>query len=200
MKNKTNIYLILSCCAAILAIAGFVYGSYYISGLTAKTTALEGEIEGKEIKIQRIQNTNKSAERTTADRAKLSGYFVGMNDAVEFVSSLESAASGFGLSYSTNAIDNVESETLAAQGKQLLRVSMTLTGAWRNIIKYLLHVESLPYSINIEKVELASEGGSSVPAPTAPAGTSTAAVSRANESKWRLGIVFSVIKIKEKKN
>ena len=116
MKNKTNLALILSCCCALVAIGGLAYGAYYINGLTAKTTKLEEEIGVKENKIKRIQNINKSAERTAEDRVKISNYFVGPNGAVDFVSSLEATASGLNLNYLTNSIENKENEALNLSG------------------------------------------------------------------------------------
>lgn len=197
MKNKTNLSLIFSCLSALIAIAGFVFGSYYINGLTAKSSTLQEEIVNKESKIKRIQNINKSAERTAEDRVKISNYFVGANGAIDFVSSLESTAASLGLTYTTNAIDTKENEILVTQGKELFRTNMTLSGSWRNVIKYLLYIESLPFSIDIEKVELVSEGVSV--AAVNPDASSTAATRSLSESKWRMNIAFSVIKFKEKK-
>lgn len=208
MKNKTNIQVLLALCAALLAVGGFVFSTYYIGGLTEKTSLLKEEIETKEIKIKRIQYLNKSAEKTNEDRTKLLDYFIKSDGAVDFVSSLEEVASSFNLVYSTNSIENTEIETLSAQDKQLLRVSMTLSGGWRNVVGYLLYIESLPYALNIEKLELVSEGVSpvfsSVSAPVSQTNQtaqpeSTATTKAVSESKWKLGITFSVVKIKDKK-
>lgn len=210
MNNKTNIRLILSSLAAILAVGSFVFGTYYIDGLTEKTTNLQEQNETKEIRIRRIQNVNASAEKTNLDREKLKNYFVDSNKAIDFVTILEDVASGLGLKYSTNLIENIEVDSLAAQNKQLLRISMSLSGGWKNILTYILYLESLPYALNIEKIEMVSEGIST----TAPAdlvekaselksgssGSRSVVLPRSvPESRWRLGVTFSVVKVKDKK-
>lgn len=208
MKNKTNIQVILSLCIALIAVSGFVFSSYYIKGLTEKTSVLKEEIESKQIKIRRIQNLSKSAEKTNADREKMVSYFVESNKAIDFVSELEGVASNLGLQYSTNVIENVEMESLSQHNKQLLRINMTLSGGWRTILTYLLYIESLPYALNIEKLEMASEGvpavNSQVETQTEKVGASSTkpapvAVKAPVESKWKLGITFSVVKVKDKK-
>lgn len=208
MKNKTNIQVILSLCIALIAVSGFVFSSYYINGLTEKTSLLKEEIESKQIKIRRIQNLSKSAEKTNTDREKLASYFVESDKAIDFVSELEGVASNLGLQYSTNVIENVEMESLSLQNKQLLRINMTLSGGWRTILTYLLYIESLPYALNIEKLEMASEGiptvNSQVETQTEKVGASSTkpapvVVKAPAESKWKLGITFSVVKVKDKK-
>lgn len=209
MNNKTNIRLILSLLAALVAVASFGFGSYYINGLTEKTSTLQGENETKEIKIKRIQNLNASAEKTNLDREKLKNYFVHADKAIDFVTVLESVASGLGLQYSTNSIENIEEDNLAAQNKQLLRISMSLSGGWKNILTYILYIESLPYALSIEKMEMVSEGVVTTSAQTSSQ-TNTNEISGGSsiksilpksspESKWRLGVTFSVVKEKDKR-
>ena len=201
MNKKTNIQLIFSICLGILAVGGFIYAAYYINGLTEKTSLLREEIENKEIKIKRIQRLNTSADKTKSDRAMLLNYFVKPNGAIDFVSSLEETASNFNLEYSTNAIENIEAEVLASQDKQLLRIGMSLSGGWKNITKYILYIESLPYPIRVEKLELVSEGvvTKSVPAESSLASSTSKiiTVKPIVESKWKLGITFSTVMMKK---
>lgn len=207
MKTRTNIQVIFSLCVALIAVSGFVFSSYYINGLTEKTSSLQGEIETKQIKIKRIQNLNKSAEKTNADREKLVNYFVESNKAIDFVSELEGVASKFGLQYSTNSIENIEMENLSVQNKQLLRINMTLSGGWRTILTYLLYIESLPYALNIEKLEMLSEGVPiNLQAKTQIEGVEASSTKlmpidtkTTVDSKWKMAITFSVVKVKDKK-
>lgn len=207
MNKKTNIQLIVSICLGLMAVGGFIYASYYISGLTDKTALLREEIENKEIRIKRIQRLNTSADKTKSDRAMLLNYFIKPNGAIDFVSSLEAVASKFNLQYSTNAIENIEKESLASQDKQLLRVGMSLSGGWKNILKYILYIESLPYPITIEKLELISEGVAERPVIVESSNTSltssTSSVSKTvtskpiAESRWKLGVTFSTVMMKK---
>jgi Tfp pilus assembly protein PilO len=168
-----------------------------------KTAELKSEVESKQIKINYIQNINKSAEKTSEDSIKIMNHFVKADGAIDFVSSVESVASGFLLKYNTNTIENIEEETLAAQDKQILRVSMSLSGGWKNILKFLTYIESLPYAVRVEKAEITAEitAESMVSSgDTSSANGSTGTKIQASESTWRLSLVFSVVKIKEKDN
>jgi Tfp pilus assembly protein PilO len=197
MKNKTNTYLILVTLIAIAATGGFSYAVRYISGLAEKTSELKTEIESKEIKIRHVLKTNKSAEKTSEDRIKLMQYFVKANGAIDFVSALEAQASNFSLKYNTNSIDNTETDALSSQGKQLLKISMSLSGSWKNIVKFITYVESLPYALNIEKAQLTSEGIKDVNESLDTSITSAKVVVK--ESVWNLLVNFSVITMKDRK-
>lgn len=204
MKNKTNTYVILASLLTLLSIGGFVYMVNYIDGLTQKSALLFGEIEIKEAKLRNIQNINKSAEKTTEDRETIMNHFVKADSSIDFVSMLESTAANFALKHSINSIENTEMESLATQDKQLLRISMTLTGGWRNVLKFLTYVESLPYALYIEKVELSSEGGVADVASTVVSTQSASSTGEnktlvARQSNWKLNITFSVVKVKDKK-
>lgn len=200
MKNKTNATLILVSIITLCIVGGFYYLVTYVSGLSEKTTELKSEVESKQIKINHIQNVNKSAEKTSEDSVKIMDHFIKADGAIDFVSSVESTASDFSLKYNTNAIENVENEMLASQGKQILRISMSLSGGWKNILKFITYIESLPYAVKVEKVELsAGTAVVSVDAPVVPA-TSDKVVIKASpkETSWKLSIIFSIVKIKEK--
>lgn len=183
----------------LAALGGFSYLVSYVSGLSEKTAELKGDIESKQIKINHIQNVNKSAEKTSEDGVKILNYFIKPDGAIDFVSSVESTAGDFSLKYNTNSIDNVENDVLGGQGKDLLKMSMTLSGSWKNILKFLTYVESLPYAVQVERVELSST--SPIASNIAPAGTSSSSAKAkvaASDSLWNLSITFSVVKMKDK--
>lgn len=190
MKNKTNSSLILAVCIALITIGGFFYGVSYVDGLSMKTAELKSEVEVNQIKISHIQSVNKSAEKTSEDAIKIGNHFIKSNGSIDFVSQVESVATDFSLKYNTNSIENIEHDMLTSQGKDLLKISMTLSGGWSNILKFISYIESLPYSVRIEKVDLAAEGAVSAVAEN------TIAVATKNPS-WKLSITFSVVKIKE---
>lgn len=196
MKNKTNTTLILISITAIAVIGSFVYWISYIQGLSAKTAELKSEVETKQIKVNRIQNINKSAEKTSEDSVKIMNHFIKAGGSIDFVSAVESTAADFSLKYNTNTIENIENDVLSSQGKQILKVSMTLSGGWKNIVKFLTYIESLPYAIRVEKVDLTAEGVVFTGDSTDPANTKI----QTTEPSWRMSLIFSVVKIKEKGN
>jgi Tfp pilus assembly protein PilO len=192
---------------ALAALGGFSYVVSYISGLSQKTSDIKSDIESKQIKINHIQNVNKSAEKTSEDGIKIVNYFIKSDGVIDFVSSVESTAGDFSLKYNTTSIDNAGNDVLAAQGKDLLKMSMTLSGSWKNILRFLTYIESLPYAVRVERVELSSSAASAVVA-SANDSSSVSSSSSAKSVKakvstpdsiWNLSIAFSVVKIKDKK-
>ena len=196
MKNQTNTYLILAVLLAGGSIIGLWYFSEYIYGLTEKTTELREQVETQELKIKRDQLLSKSAQNTNVERQKLSSLFIQPNASIDFVSSLEKSASDLSLLYSTNQIENISPDSLSSQGKELLKISMTISGKWSSVLRFLRYIETLPYVVKIERVDLVS--GASVESTdptTAPAKNVNINIDKSNT--WKLQISFSVIKIKD---
>ncbi|MCF7865753.1 MAG: type 4a pilus biogenesis protein PilO [Candidatus Pacebacteria bacterium] len=200
MKNKTNTSLILISIITLCVVGCFYYVVTYVSSLSQKSADLKGEIESKQIKINHIQNVNKSAEKTSGDAVKIMEHFIKPDGSIDFISSVESAAADFSLKYNTNSIENVEYEELSSQGKQILKISMSLSGGWKNILKFLTYIESLPYAVRVDKVEMSS-GVAVENTETSTVDSSGKASLKAvpTEISWKLSIIFSVVKIKEKK-
>lgn len=198
MKNKTSTSLIVVALVTLCGLAGLFYMITYVEGLSEKTAEIKSDIEVKQIKIKHIQGINKSAEKTSEDGTKVMSYFIKSDGAIDFVSLVESTASTLSLKYNTNSIENISDDILSSQGKDILKISMTLSGGWKNILKFLLYVESLPYSVRVEKVELTSEGAPAPVASSAEGISSEQSISQPRESSWRLALSFSVVKIKER--
>lgn len=186
MKQKTTTYLISLSIVAIILIAGYVYVLYYIFGLTGKTTATKTEIESMRIKLAHARKLNVSAEKTSDERKRVMGYFLEQDQVVDYVTNLETVANSFKLEYNTNSIENTDSDTLSQNNKELLKVSMTLAGSWQSLIRYLAYMESLPYAIHIDKLDISSASNVTVVSTTTP-----------KTIVWNMSLVFSTIKNKE---
>ncbi len=184
MKNKTTSYLILTTCITLCAIGGLIYYVAYIKGLNQKTVILKEEIEIGEIRAKREENIHKSAEQTLEHSRILNSYFVQTGTSIDFVTKLEQTASALSLVYNTNSIDEIQSDELAPYDKELLKISMTTSGVWKNILKFLAYIETLPYPIHIEKIELGRGGSQSISSSTSPV--------------WKFSILLSVVKVKDK--
>lgn len=205
MKNKTNTYLILAIVLAGGSVTGLWYFSEYVNGLTEKTSLLKEQVETQELKIRRDQILSKSAQNTNIERQQLASYFIKQNASIDFISSVENTASNLGLSYNTNQIDNSTTENLSSQNKELLKISMTVSGKWSSVIKFLRYIETMPYSVKVEKVYLstdieatAQDSSSTVsPSNTADKNAKVAATPTQKGSSWKLQVSFSVIKIKD---
>ena len=189
MRNKTNTYLILLIIVALSLVSAYAYLSVYISGLTDKTTEIKTDIESMRIKLAHIRKLNVSAEKTQDERKIVKSYFLNPDQVVDFVTNLESVAGNFGLQYTTNSIENVDFGTLPESKKELLKVSMSLLGNWSTVLRYLAYIETMPYAVHVDKLDINSNST----AVSAPTGTS----SKVSNPTWSMSVIFSIIKNKE---
>lgn len=187
MNNKTTQIAILMIALTLASFGGYMYATRYIGSLTEKTSKLKSDIELAEIKNRNLQTLQRAAQNTGDEKEKITSYFVGKDGAVSFVSEIEGLAAASNLKYTTDTIETTNLPELEGQGKELLHVVFTSNGSWNNTVKFLSLLESLPYSMRIEKLDFDSAR------LDAAAGTSTPASSRS----WKMTINFSVVKIKD---
>lgn len=176
MTTKTNTYLITVGALAIGVVAGCLFLESYIAGLTAKTAALRTEIAEKQIQVIKNRNDVQSAKNGANDREKLISFFVPEEGAIDFVSKIEKAAGALSLTYGTNQIDSIEHEALAASGKELLKVDMSVSGSWSGVLKFLNYIETLPYAVEIGRTDVITDG-----------------------KVWKMSLTFNTVKIKDGK-
>jgi Tfp pilus assembly protein PilO len=189
MRNKTNTYLILLIIIALSLVTAYAYLSVYISGLTDKTTEIKTDIESMRIKLAHTRKLNVSAEKTQDERKTVMSYFLNPDQVVDFVTNLESVAGNFGLLYTINSIENIDFGTLPESNKELLKVSMSLSGSWSTILRFLAYIETMPYAVHIDKLDINSNSTG------APASVGTS--SKVSNSTWSMSVIFSIIKNKE---
>ncbi len=194
MKTNTTKKLILTAVVAALFVAGYVYSSYYILDLVKKTSAMRVETGQKQAAYTDIESNENTLQSVAALKSKIAGYFVPAGGAISFISELERVAAGFGVQYSTQNISEENNDELDAQGKEILRVSFSATGSWKNIMRLVRFVETLPYGLSVDRIDLTSDTGT-VTAADASDGTSTRAVVTAR--RWAVAVSFSVLKTKD---
>ncbi len=173
MNLKTSTSLTLSIIIALVTIGGYAYAYDQIFGLIDRTNTLKDELRTKELRLAHEQDLTKSADTTSEDKKKLSKFFVTKDGAIDVVSIIENSASRLSLQYVTNSIDTIDVDSLATQNKDLLKLDMTVSGSWSNVLRFVGYLESLPFAVNIERAEIVENGG-----------------------VWRLGVVFSIVKFK----
>lgn len=194
MKGQTNTYLILVILLTTFSVGSYTYFNWHISKLTNKIVEVKSSVENKQIKLRYIELVNSSAEKTVEERKRISDYFIKSDGSVSFVSYVEHVALSLGLKNSTNSIESIQVGTLIEQNRELLRINMTLSGDWLSLAKFIAFIESLPYSVKIDRIDLLN-------------GTTTTPVSTQDEVKtlkkpinkgtgWNMSVTFSVVKIK----
>lgn len=196
MKSNSKKYLIICSILAVISVVGYIFFTNYIAGLTDKTSALKSDIDLNQIKYFRLESLRKATENTSDQKQKITDLFVSTNKAVDFIGEVEGLAKASNLSYSTKSIENSDAGNLSEQNKDLLTITISTTGSWSNTIKFIRLIETLPYSVKVESVDLTSAGPSSASSDASVQSVESTSTPNVVSSKWTLTIKFSVIEIK----
>lgn len=203
MKTPTKSIAIFLVLLALAAVSGYVFVTRYIEGLTVKTTEAKEEVEKLEVKLGHVKGLRQAAQDTNDDRVKIESYIVQPGGSVSFITELEKVASSIGLTYTTDRIESRNTPELDAQGKEQLVISFNVQGYWSPVFKFLKLVESMPYSLMVEKVDLFAQDivkTITVPVVTGTStGTNTPEVKQTvvREGVWKANLLFTVVKVKE---
>lgn len=147
LNSKHYFLLIIGLCS--VAITGFGYWYAY------KSVILNAQSKASLIREIEIDNDNRKNEEfltelskvTEQDRAKLSTYFISENDVLSFITSIESVEK---ISSTTVIISSISNDN----SNNHIRANIDIRGGWINIRKALSMIENLPYSINIDSMNL----------------------------------------------
>jgi Tfp pilus assembly protein PilO len=189
MKTKTTQYLIATIVIALALVGVYMYAVEQINGMTVQTKALKNEIAVKEVVSKDVEKLQRAVQVATEQKSKITSYIVAADGAVNFVGSIEKIADNFGLSYDTQNITEEKSGDLEPIKKELLRIDFSAEGSWDKVMRFVKAIETLPYGMQIDKIDLDSRVNSSAD------GTSTAST-----RVWGAHIIFSVVKVKDNAN
>ncbi|HEY1037641.1 MAG TPA: hypothetical protein VGE62_03600 [Candidatus Paceibacterota bacterium] len=192
--SKTTRIFILSLLVSLASVAGYAYGTSYVSGLSEKTRAAKSDVELAEIKYRHILSLEKAAQNTNSETSQINEFLIQPNAAIGFVTKIESDAADLGLSYNTDSIEVRNTEALSAQGKELVVVSFTASGRWASVFKMIKSVENLPYAVKFDKIDLVMLGDSN-PAQAVSATGTTPSV---REKNWKASMIFTAVKMQDK--
>jgi Tfp pilus assembly protein PilO len=117
---------------------------------------------------------------SSEDRAQLDGMLVDYSDAVEFIEQIEKTADQIGVKLDIGNLAEEKKDDKASLpliGK--LDFTVNVTGSWDRVTRFALAIESLPYKITVNDLQI-SRTGSEIGSGKAP-------------SVWRGGLSFSVL-------
>lgn len=97
-------------------------------------------------------------EDSSADRASLDSFILAKSNQVAFVGSLGSLANTSGATLTISGLgtsqDLSPSDPASAAGVQFLNASLKVQGTWTQVTHFLALIESLPYSLSVDTLEL----------------------------------------------
>jgi Tfp pilus assembly protein PilO len=115
---------------------------------TAEARALEAKAEQQE-----EQTVKKMMQEIGPDIETLKTRVIGSNGTVAFISSVESLARAAGVQVTINAVEVKEAD-LEKEKFEQLALSINSEGTWKQVHTFLSMLESMPYKLRIETMNL----------------------------------------------
>lgn len=200
ISNTQNLVIILT--ILVLLLAGGYY--YFFSSLRAAGESISNLQNNTDSLL--AEQANLSALRavfsqTTSDRDKINSYFVQSDGAIDFVTTIENLAAFVNLSHETNSIDT-QSMNPPDASHEILHMNFRTTGSWQNTYYFISLLETLPYNITINQINLHATGDTTnqIVAEnvdlSASSSSSTPKTVTKRASVWEATYDFSVVKLK----
>lgn len=180
MSHTTKILIGVSVLA--LAVLGANYMLFSeIRQKNERTSGFSVDIELELKKEQRLRAMKQLVRDTEEKRAQLNQYFIdGESAIVDFLERIESLGDEVGAPVTIDSVSPQETEDDVAY--EHLRITLSTQGAWRDVFHLFSLIESLPYSIEVEKADFSRRdkiGGENASSP-----------------QWQASFVFNVAKLK----
>ncbi|MDP2594011.1 MAG: hypothetical protein Q8P36_01590 [bacterium] len=142
--------------AALVTLAG--YGIWYaaLTEKSAAVAALENAIENKTEIANRVTAARSALAAIADSEARVRAYFVSEEDIVAFIDSLQARGSALGTSVSVYSVATDEEGSLPA-----LVFSLTIRGAFDNVLRTVGAIEYAPYALSISEFALDHDASSS---------------------------------------
>lgn len=129
----------------ILVVLGLIF--YEVRHKNQQISSVQNEISFESKKIDRLKNLQTLVETTSGDRELLDHYFLSKDNLVEFISLVEQLAKDAGVKV---GLDNVGEEESENSQYLNLRMNISTSGSWSDVLRYIAMLENLPYVVKLD--------------------------------------------------
>jgi len=153
---------ILAAIALVTLSAGAAYTGLfiYIKNTNEEIAELSNAIDQQIQVEERLRSIENIMTDTVLGRATLDGYFVGQDDIVQFIETVEALSELTGEDVTIVSVDVDEGDSVSAY--QFLRLRLTTKGVWEETVHFLALLEALPNYVIVDrgnlKLRLGDEG------------------------------------------
>ena len=149
--NLTKIPIILLSLACFAALGVYIFLWVMNGRLQSRVQTLQSEVAVETVREERADSTGHFADDIRDDGALVQSFFVGRDNEVVAIETLEGLANVTGATVDITQVD-VQNQTADAPGTLIVNVSGN--GSWKQISHLLALLESLPFHANIPYVSL----------------------------------------------
>lgn len=124
----------------------------YIKKLNDETTNLKNYLEKKYESTVHLKSSIKKIEEIKSIVDEYPNYFFKPGDELALITALENIAT------KNKVTQKVENSNLDQKTNDWVKMTLSVSGGYDNVLKYMADLEQLKYFINIEKIQLTSGG------------------------------------------
>jgi Tfp pilus assembly protein PilO len=158
MNKRYFITLAIVFTLSVIAIGGAYMFHTKTIEIESELSSLHNEVQTLSIQANRVISLRQVATATGDDLEKLQVFFVAKDGALDFVKYIEGLAVSSGLTFSIDTVDEYADPALVPYDKTLLKMSVRTTGTKTRIRAFLSLIESLPYNVKIQRLDLRKAG------------------------------------------
>jgi hypothetical protein len=152
--SSTKQTLVIAVLIAVVALAANYVLFQQIRNKSESVGQLSTEISAKREQKQRLSAMESLVKDTKQKRAELDTYFVGSDAIVPFLEQLEGLSSSTG---ATITVDSVSRPNKNGDGPiEPLELTVNTTGEWADVYHLFRLLETLPYSVTINRASLSA--------------------------------------------
>lgn len=162
MKTHSTKQLLVLFLILIIILLGLHYVAFsFIRKASQTVSALQGEVNTLQTQIHEFSKYSADDMRTLTQA--ISRHIVSKTDFVTFIENIEAQARSQNIVIEIRSVDVEKRSEDEADDKELMRLQIETRGSWSSTMKFLNHLEYLPYQITVHEVSFSTgskeEGG-----------------------------------------
>lgn len=158
INHRHYILLIFATLAILGSATGYIL-MYRESVIQARGSALaQAEVILENNKKLHEQELTAAYADSLSDRSRLSSFLVSEDEIVEFIESVEAIGASSGAEVEISGIDTEEIAVKDEESFGHISAHLNISGTWVNVMRALILVENMPYSVSLNNIGLFSSG------------------------------------------
>lgn len=175
-------FLVCAVSIMLFVLVLVIYMHYQVGHMTDEAKKAFALLSTQEASKEKDQSLEDVFNATALDRAKIPAFFIGDDQPVSFIESIETLGKNAG---SEVTLGNLAADDLSGQPDDTtgtIRADITVEGDWTAVMKTLILAENMPYVSKIHGVKF----NTSLPAPAPSAPAAPAVSAKDQKSVWHL--------------
>lgn len=151
-KKETKLLIIVLILIDIISIGAFVFLYNFTTNQIIQSINTEDEIKMELKKEDTVSLMKQDLAQGKIFQDKLTSYMIPASGTVDFIKTLEQLVANSGLKANVKTVASTAYDKGNSIGAELLKVSMDVTGEWKNVQFFLTSLENYPLKIDITSV------------------------------------------------